>query len=105
MLIQAPSVITLTTDYDVYTTPQLEAELNRVVDVRDVVIDFSYVSYIDSTAIGALIRLHKRRLQRGLPSVRFAALPKALRRVLTIVSLDRVWPWYEDVAAAVSSFA
>lgn len=104
MLIEAPCVIVLTTDYDVYTTPQLETELSKCDAAANVVIDFSRVRYVDSTAIGAFIRMHKRRMRAGLPPVRFAAVAPALARVLKLVALDHVWPTYDNVAAAFASF-
>jgi anti-anti-sigma factor len=104
MQVEQAIVIRLTGDYDVYTTPELESQLNSACDVRNVVLDFESVGYIDSTAIGALIRLRKRRIAAGLPEVRFAALSETVKRVLTLVALHDAWPCFDTVEGAVASF-
>jgi anti-anti-sigma factor len=104
MLPDAPCVITLPGDFDVYTTPQFEVELKRSDKARNVVIDFARVGYLDSTAISALVRMESRRAAAGLPSVHFASVSAELQRVFQISSLSDVWPYYEDVDRAIASF-
>lgn len=104
MLADAPRVIHLTMDYDVYTTPTLEAELEACDDARHVVLDFARVNYIDSTAIEAFIRMRKRRTNANLPEVRFAALSPGLQRLFKIAGLDTTWPWHDNIESAIASF-
>jgi anti-anti-sigma factor len=102
---EAPYIIELSGDYDVYTTPQLESDLKASDDAQNVVLDFRLVSYIDSTAIAALLRMKLRRSAAGMPAVQFAALSAELQRIFKITALEDVWAWHEDVAHAVASFA
>lgn len=104
MLTDAPYVIHLSMDYDVYTTPLLEADLEAGDNAPHVVLDFARVNYIDSTAIEAFIRMRKRRANAGLPEVHFAALSPALQRLFKLAGLDTMWPWHDDVESAIASF-
>jgi anti-anti-sigma factor len=104
MLPDAPCVITLSGDFDVYTTPQFEVDLKRSDNARDVVIDFARVGYVDSTAISALVRMESRRAAAGLPAVHFASVSPELQRVFQMSALGDVWPYYEDVERAIASF-
>jgi anti-anti-sigma factor len=99
-----PCIIRLSGDYDVYTTPELESDLKSSDTVRNVVLDFARVHYIDSTAIAALLRMRTRRRAIGMPAVHFASLSPELRRILTISGLEDAWAWHEDVEHALASF-
>jgi anti-anti-sigma factor len=102
---ETPCIIRLSGDYDVYTTPQLESDLKAGDAARNVVLDFSAVQYIDSTAIAALLRMKSRRMAAGMPSVHFAALSPELQRIFKVAALDDAWAWHQDVEHAIASFA
>ncbi len=67
--------------------------------VRTVVLDFSQVSYIDTFALGSLIREHLRFASRGS---RLKILNPAgkIRDVLAVTKLVTVFECFEDEAAA-----
>jgi anti-anti-sigma factor len=100
----APCIISLSGEYDVYTTPELESDLKSSDTVRNVVLDFGRVRYIDSTAIAALLRMRTRRKAIGMPAVRFASLSPELQRIFTVSGLEDAWAWHEDVEHALASF-
>lgn len=100
-----PCIISLSGDYDVYTTPQLESDLKSSDTVPNVVLDFGRVHYIDSTAIAALLRMRTRRKAIGVPAVHFASLSPELRRILTVSGLEDAWAWHDDVEHALASFS
>src|SRR5689334_17416140 len=71
---EAPYIVRLSGDYDVYTIPQLESDLKASDTARNVVLDFHLVKYIDSAAIAALLRMKGRRSAAGMPEAQFASL-------------------------------
>jgi anti-sigma B factor antagonist len=84
-------VVTVSGELDLYTVPQLEEELERAKapGAARVVVDLAGVSFMDSTALGALVRAHR--------EVRLAAGELALvsddprvARLFAITGLERV---------------
>jgi anti-anti-sigma factor len=99
-----PLIIQLTGDFDVYSTEKLKRALAPAYDQPNVIIDFSGVRYLDSTALTVLIRMRKRRAMKGLPPSRFLGLNENLRRLFEITHLDEVWPVCSTLAQALQSF-
>jgi anti-anti-sigma factor len=56
-------VVVLAGEYDVALKQQLRADLDRLVDVPNVILDCSAVTYVDSTIIAELISLHRLRAE------------------------------------------
>lgn len=104
MLAGAARVVSLRGDYDVFRTPELDMELRGIDGVRFVVVDFSSVKYISSSAIGALIRMRTRRTDADLPAAKFAGLSPTLQRIFALLGLDQAWQRYADAASAMRSF-
>ncbi len=48
-------------EYDIASKEQLRAELQLLVPVSDLVLDFTQVTYLDSTAVSEMIRMHRLR--------------------------------------------
>jgi anti-anti-sigma factor len=88
--------------------------LARVLDVIDgfetesvVILDLSGVRYVDTTLLNALIRIrnHAKRGS-GNGAIRLVAHPSNnVRRLLAITKFDRIFPTFDDVAAARSGIA
>jgi anti-anti-sigma factor len=89
--ILSASVVLTAREYDVYSIANLERELGGL-NARHSVVDLRYVHYLDTTSIGALIRVLKR-LRREDPSstLTITNLDSSLRRVFQIANLDRVF--------------
>lgn len=98
------SVITLSGEYDLYNKSTLEDALNAGLDAQKLVIDFRKVRYMDSSGLSALVCMRKERAARGYPVERFAGLNTNLRMIVRISGLGEVWPQYDAVEDAVSSF-
>lgn len=95
--------ITLSGDYDVYNHGRLKAALEPAYHERDIVLNFSFVKYMDSTALWVLVQMHKTREESGLPLAKLAALPENIAHLLRVANLDTMWPCYETLRDAVSS--
>lgn len=76
-------------------------ELDRAVDealgrdIRGIVLDLSELDFIDSTGLGALVRLEERARGSGRELV-FARPTVAVRKILRIVGLDRRFRLSDD---------
>jgi anti-anti-sigma factor len=85
-------VVQLTGEFDLATKDLLRAQLDRLAGVRDVWLDCIGVSYIDSTAITELIRLHKVRTENGFDTETVVLGENmALRRLFTILQLESLF--------------
>lgn len=85
------TVVTLTGELDVASSPILEAELGRLSDAALVVVDLRGLSFIDSTGLGVLVRAHQVARAQGH---RFGLVRTAqggrgqVSRLLTLTGLD-----------------
>ena len=86
-------------ELDVSTAAPLLQALEEATDpcVRDLEVDLADVSFIDSSALGVLVRAHKRltQLPGGQPLTLVSPRPQA-RKVLEITGLTRVFVIAED---------
>lgn len=86
------SVLVARGEIDVYTSPDFRAALYALVDRGDdpVVIDFSDVSFIDSSGLGVLVGALKRVREHG-GEVELRGLTPATRKVLEITGLTKLF--------------
>lgn len=84
-------VIAITGEIDAATASALSAELEDAIasTAPRVVVDFSRLSFIDSSGLSMLIAAHRRLVEDGRGLVVRSAPPSA-RRLLEISGLDRV---------------
>ena len=99
-----PWVIVLNGEYDIYTRETFAALINPAINWPHVVLDFSAVSYLDSTCLGEMIQLRKRRAELGFPPKHLAGMNHLLRRVFEITTLDRIWPMFPTKQEAAAAF-
>jgi len=71
---------------------------------RQIVVDLSDVSYIDSAGVGMLVAESKLLAQRG-GAMRLARLTARSHHLLGMLKLKVVFEIYEDIESAVRSFA
>ena len=95
-------VITLRGDYDLYNKPALEDALAPAYRNPNVVIDFTNVRFLDSSALSVLVRKRNRRSTFGFPPARFAGVSENVQRILLISGLGNVWPQYKTVEEALA---
>jgi anti-sigma B factor antagonist len=85
-------VVTATGELDIATAPLVRDRLIAAIDAgkRDVVLDLGPVTFMDSVALGALVRGAKRLRSHGGTCVVVADDPRILR-VFQITGLDRMF--------------
>jgi anti-sigma B factor antagonist len=95
-------IVTVTGEADLHTTPELDRALQGVLALgaSAVAVDLAGVSFIDSTALGVLLRFHERFEARGGRLV-IVTDDRRLRRMLEISGLDRIFTVERRLADAV----
>jgi anti-sigma B factor antagonist len=92
---EATYVIALVGEVDLYTAPEFKQQLLDVIakDARDVVVDFTNTTFIDSTTLGVLVGGVKRlRAQDGRLSL--VCSDRNITKIFEITGLDRVFTIY-----------
>jgi anti-sigma B factor antagonist len=98
-------VLTLKGELDLYSTPLLTTELEALTpEGPQVVLDLAAVTFLDSTALGAIL-LAVRRLRQADGDLAIASPNPTTTRLLSIVGVDRVVPVYDTVAQALGRSA
>jgi anti-sigma B factor antagonist len=93
-------LVTVSGEVDVTTAGQLRGRLEGPAGGgRQVIIDFSGVTFIDAAGVGVLAGAAARAAARG-GSLRLAAAGRQVRRVLALTGLDRSIPLAATVAEA-----
>lgn len=88
-------VISLTGEVDLYTAPEFKQQLLDVIGEggKDIVVDFSDTTFIDSTTLGVLVGGVKRlRAQEGRLSL--VCSDRNITKIFEITGLDRVFTIY-----------
>jgi len=88
-------VIALTGEVDLYTAPEFKQQLLDVIakGAKDVVVDFTNTTFIDSTTLGVLVGGVKRlRAQDGRLSL--VCSDRNITKIFEITGLDRVFTIY-----------
>jgi anti-sigma B factor antagonist len=96
---QHAAVLTAQGELDAYAAPDLSSGLDEAAGEGPFVADLSKVSFMDSTALGVLVRAFKDAAARGLDA-RVVLPASAARRIFEITTLDRVLPVADSPAAA-----
>jgi anti-sigma B factor antagonist len=93
------SVVRGSGELDAFAAPDLAAAFERVRAAPAVVADLAAVSFLDSTALGAIVRAVRALDDGGVP-VRVVLPRGSARRIFEITTLDRVLPVAETRDAA-----
>lgn len=78
-------------EYDISCKEQLRVDLEPLTNVRSIVLDFTDVTYLDSTVIGELIRLHKIRTSKGYGRETIVANNPRLGKLFNMVSFHEIF--------------
>jgi anti-anti-sigma factor len=101
MNISSPLIVVLARDeYDLLLCDDLAKELEPTYTHPNVIVDFSNVTYIDSTCLSRFVRMYKERTGRGFHSARFVIASKNIRNLFAILKFDAIWPVYESLEDA-----
>jgi anti-sigma B factor antagonist len=99
-----PNVLPLEGEIDLHVSPGLTAALNRMIDKKpkQLVVDLSRVTYIDSAGLAALIEgMQKVEAYGG--KFALADLQETVRSIFEIARLDQVFRIFPDVDAALAA--
>jgi anti-sigma B factor antagonist len=89
-------------ELDAYDAPELSGAFSELAQGARVVVDLGAVSFMDSTALGVVVRSVREIEERGDNSR--VVLPRGTaRRIFEITTLDRVLPVAESRAEAVEA--
>jgi anti-sigma B factor antagonist len=96
-------VISLTGEVDLYTAPEFKQQLLDVIGkgAKDVVVDFSNTTFIDSTTLGVLVGGVKR-LRTNEGQLSLVCSDRNITKIFEITGLDRVFTIYPTRDEALS---
>ena len=96
-------VISLAGEVDLYTAPEFKQQLLEVIaqGARQVIVDFSSTTFIDSTTLGVLVGGVKR-LRSNDGQLSLVCSDRNITKIFEITGLDRVFTIYPDREQAVS---
>src|SRR5436309_9579656 len=102
--VQELPVLFVTGEIDIYTAPLFKQAVVNLVSEgnRDVVIDLSGVTFMDSSGFGTLLGATKRLRPLG-GGLHLAAPNSTIQRMLRLTRLDSIMQIYETVDEAVGS--
>jgi anti-sigma B factor antagonist len=97
-------VIALAGEVDLYTAPEFKQQLLDVIAKggRNVVVDFSETTFIDSTTLGVLVGGVKRLRQNG-GQLALVPTDRNITKIFEITGLDRVFAIHNTRAEAVDA--
>ncbi len=103
--VEGLSVMTLTGEIDAFTAPTLRQEVHEVLadpSVGRLLIDLSAVTFMDSSALGAIVAA-LRRLRERNGELWLVAPRGSAARIFELTGLDTVLEFYPDRDAAISA--
>lgn len=98
-------VVTLRGEIDAFTAPSLRDDLRHLVEETGalvIVVDLSAVTFLDSSALGALVGVIRRLRERN-GELRIVQPRNAAGRIFELTGLDAVLDLYPDRDAAISA--
>jgi anti-sigma B factor antagonist len=97
-------VISLAGEVDLYTAPEFKQQLLEVIAQggKQVIVDFSATTFIDSTTLGVLVGGVKR-LRPNDGQLSLVCSDRNITKIFEITGLDRVFAIYETREEAVST--
>jgi anti-sigma B factor antagonist len=96
-------VISLAGEVDLYTAPEFKQQLLEVITqgARQVIVDFTNTTFIDSTTLGVLVGGIKR-LRTNDGELSLVCSDRNITKIFEITGLDRVFPIYDTRDEAVA---
>jgi anti-sigma B factor antagonist len=98
------TVVSVSGDIDMSTAPQLDQHLTEISDSgsREIVVDLTNVDFLDSSALGALVGVHKHVAASGGTLKVVCSHPK-IERIFAITRLTEVIPVFVTLDEAVTA--
>jgi anti-anti-sigma factor len=94
-------VMIFTGEYDLTSKERLRETLEELCAVPSVILNFSDVTYVDSTVITELIRMHNLRAERGFASEAIVLQNRNVRQVLDLLQMQQIFRFFEALDDAV----
>jgi anti-sigma B factor antagonist len=96
-------IIALSGEVDLYTAPEFKQQLLEVINqgAKEVVVDFSNTTFIDSTTLGVLVGGVKR-LRTNEGQLSLVSSDRNITKIFEITGLDRVFTIYGSRDEAVA---
>ena len=99
----AAAIVRLTGEIDLSVAPALRDTLTELADgTRDVVVDLTEVSFMDSTGLGALIS-GRELVREGGRKLVLVGVGGPVRRLFSITKLDQAFDFHPTVVAALAA--
>lgn len=92
-----PTMVVFAGEYDVGNKSSLRTLLDRIAEIPDLVLDFREVTFIDSTCVTELLRMHTLRITNSMPRETIVLGQTPIRRLFEVLDLYRVFNVVEDV--------
>jgi len=101
---QRPNVLPLEGEIDLHVSPRIASSLQAMISAKpkQVVVDLSKVSYIDSSGLAVLIEGMQNMAAYG-GKLALAGLQDGVRPIFEIARLDQVFQIFPDVDAALAA--
>jgi anti-sigma B factor antagonist len=101
---ERPNVLPLDGEIDLHVSPRISAQLNQMIAAKpkQLVVDMSQVSYIDSSGLAVLIEGMQNVAAYG-GKFSLAGLQDAVKPIFEIARLDQVFQIYPTVDAALAA--
>ena len=84
-------MITLEGEFDLYGQAGLKHVLEPARHAESVIVDFTRVRYIDSSALSVIVTVHRDRMKAGLSRPTVAGASPQIKRLLSLTQVDRLW--------------
>jgi anti-sigma B factor antagonist len=98
------TVLAVRGEVDVHSASQLQDRLLQIIGAgqRSVVVDLSWLSFIDSTGLGALVAA-RNQAQQASVALRIVCRAERILKLFRITGLDAVFEIYPTLAEAVAA--
>jgi anti-anti-sigma factor len=88
---------------DAETSYYFDDELKKISELKNILLDFEKVNYMNSFGIGILVDLQKRVMKNG-GIIKICHLSPSLKKIFQITYLTKVFEIYEDLNSALEKF-
>ena len=97
----ATLVMVFAGEYDIAGKERFRADLERLLEIPNLVLDFTDVTYADSTAVTELLRMHNALKTKGLAGETLVVPGKSLQKVFDVLDLSRVFRFVTGLDQAI----
>lgn len=103
--VEGIAFVDLEGEIDLYKSPDVRSEIGKLIAKKDkaVAINFTKVTYIDSSGLATIIDAFQKMRGYGGKLV-LVSLPVPVRKVFEVARLDKFFSIFDEEAAAVESF-